>query len=237
MRIHYLQHVPFENPGIILTWAKKMNYTVTGTLLYLEEKPPVQEEYDWLVIMGGPMNIYEEDKYPWLGMEKRFIRSAIDCGKVVMGLCLGGQLIADALGGKVIRNEFREIGWFPVELTEEALSLPQFSFLPGKPVVFEWHGDTFTELPESVTVIATNEACKNQAFLCGTRVYGFQFHMESTREIIEALILNCGGEMIPGPFIQSEEDILSNKDILKQNNEWMERMLSNLAVMYEKGEI
>ena len=99
MRIHYLQHVSFENPGSILEWAKANNGMVTSTQLYNDEALPDVKEFDWLVVMGGPMNIYEEEQYPWLKAEKALIKAAIEANKVVLGMCLGSQLIADIIGG------------------------------------------------------------------------------------------------------------------------------------------
>lgn len=229
MRIHYLQHIAFENPGMILTWAKENQYPVSATLLYKDERLPGQSEFDWLIVMGGPMNIYEEEQYPWLLAEKEFIKAAIEQGKVVIGLCLGAQLIADVIGGKVIKNQYKEIGWFPVTLCEQASNYPQFSFFPPSPVVFEWHGDTFVDLPEEAVLIATNEACKNQAFLYRDRVYGFQFHLENTMKIIEDLIENCGDEMQPERFIQSAGEIKAHQDYIEQNNKWMKTFLTKLA--------
>src|SRR5271170_6697939 len=120
MRIHYFQHVPFEGLGCIAQWAAEKEHTVTATRFYLDEPAPNPGEIDWLVVMGGPMNIYEEAEYPWLAREKRFIGEAIRGGKTVIGICLGAQLIADVMGGPVTRNLEKEIGWFPIELTPEA---------------------------------------------------------------------------------------------------------------------
>jgi len=122
MRIHYLQHVPFEDLANIESWAKDRSHDLSRTLLFQEESPPKLNEFDWLIIMGGPMNIYEHDKYPWLVKEKEFIRQAIEEDKIVLGICLGDQLMADVLGGKVHRNDHREIGWFPVKLTDEGVA-------------------------------------------------------------------------------------------------------------------
>ena len=123
MRIHYLQHVSFENPGSILEWAKANNGLVTSTQLYHDEALPEVSDFDWLVVMGGPMNIYEEDQYPWLKAEKELIKAAIAANKVVIGVCLGSQLIADIIGGKVVQNNQKEIGWFPITFSEEAKAL------------------------------------------------------------------------------------------------------------------
>ncbi len=237
MRIHYLQHIAFENPGSILTWAKENQYPVSSTHLYKDENLPGQEEFDWLIVMGGPMNIYEEERYPWLSAEKKFIKAAIEQEKVVIGLCLGAQLIADVIGGRVVKNQYKEIGWFPVTLCERISDYAQFSFLPPSPVVFEWHGDTFVDLPKEAVPIATNETCKNQAYLYRKRVYGFQFHLENTRTIIEDLITNCGDELQPDRFVQPAEEIMAHQDYIEQDNKWMKAFLTKLAFMYEEGEM
>ncbi len=106
MRIHYLQHVPFEDLANIEVWAKEKGHSISVTRLYDDEEPPEIKDFDWLVILGGPMNIYEEKTYPWLIREKEFIGEAIAAKKIVLGICLGAQLIADVLGGKVTRNRF-----------------------------------------------------------------------------------------------------------------------------------
>ena len=235
MRIHYLQHVPFENPGSILEWANKNQCLVTATHLYDNEKLPDTSEFDWLVVMGGPMNIYEETQYPWLKAEKVLIKTAIEAGKVVIGMCLGSQLIADVIGGKVVQNEKKEIGWFPITFSEKAKASPLFAFFPDRPVVFHWHGDTFVELPEAATVIATSTACKNQAFVYQQRVFGFQFHLENTLPIIEALIVNCGAEMIPGDYVQRPEEVLAHREYIVQDNQWMAAFLDQLKQQVAEG--
>lgn len=237
MRIHYLQHVPFENPGIILNWSATNQHQVTCTRLYEDHSFPELKEFDWLIIMGGPMNIYEEDEYSWLKEEKQFIQSAIKDNKLMIGLCLGAQLIADVIGGRVIKNPCKEIGWFPVTFTKEAQNLPQFSFLPEQPVVFEWHGDTFVDLPKETTHLAYNEACRNQAFAYGSRIFGFQFHMENTWEIISDLMKYCAEELVQDQYIQSKDKITEGRNFIKQDNEWMLLFLSKLEQLYKEGEI
>ena len=107
MRIHYLQHVPFEDLANIEKWAENRGHEVSKTLLFSGDGLPKLDKFDWLIIMGGPMNIYEHSKYPWLIKEKKFIGDVINDGKVVLGICLGAQLMADVLGGRVFRNEYR----------------------------------------------------------------------------------------------------------------------------------
>ena len=234
MRLHYLQHVPFENPGSILTWAKEQDCTVTSTFLYNDEDLPSQSDYDWLVIMGGPMNIYDEKNYPWLTKEKSFIQEAVESGKIIIGLCLGGQLITDVIGGKVTKNPCLEIGWYPVRFTKNSMSYPVLSFFPENPTVFHWHGDTFSELPEDAVCIAENDACSHQAFIYNNRIFGFQFHLEVTPKIISDLIDNCGDEMVPGQYVQSKNDLLLNKYIT-QANQWMNTFLTKLKNLEEGG--
>ena len=231
MRLHYLQHVPFENPGTILSWAEKKDCTVTSTHLYDDANLPTHTDYDWLVVMGGPMNIYDEKNYPWLVQEKSFISGAIDSGKVVIGLCLGAQLIADVIGGNVTENPYPEIGWFPVKLSNKARSSPLFSFFPQEPMVFQWHGDTFSKLPEDAICIAENEACSHQAFIYKKKVFGFQFHLENTEEIIKNLLKNCEDEMVQGSYVQTPTEMLSHPEYIEQDNQWMDKFLTKLEEM------
>ncbi|TGE38623.1 type 1 glutamine amidotransferase [Desulfosporosinus fructosivorans] len=237
MRLHYLQHVPFEDPGSILIWAKENGGVITNTQLYKNDPLPKQQDFDWLVVMGGPMNIYAEEDYPWLAAEKVFIREAIASGKVIIGLCLGAQLLADAIGGKVTRNLYQEIGWFPICLSEEVRSSPLFSFFPQQPVVFQWHGDTFSVLPEDAQNIAENDACQHQAFIYRKRVFGFQFHLENTPAIIKGLVENCGEEMVPNVYVQTPEEVLAHPEYIEQNNRWMDMFLTQLEAMDRKGEL
>ena len=104
MRLHYLQHVPFEGLGNIETWAKNKGFHITRTRFFDNEPLPSTDDFEWLVVMGGPMNIYEETGYPWLVKEKKFIEECLKRDKFVLGICLGGQLIADVLGGRVVKK-------------------------------------------------------------------------------------------------------------------------------------
>ncbi len=114
MRAHYLQHVPFEGVGSIEPWLKINGYEITNTRLFEETDFPSLKDIDLLVIMGGPMSVSDEGKYPWLVHEKKFIYEAIKSDKAVLGICLGAQLIANVMGARVYQNPLKEIGWFPV---------------------------------------------------------------------------------------------------------------------------
>jgi len=210
MRIHYLQHVAFENPASILDWARQKNYTLSSTRPDLGETFPPLDSFDFLVIMGGPMNIYEEGRYPWFALEKRFIHEVVSSDKKVLGICLGAQLLADVLGGKVTANQEKEIGWFPVTLTPEAREHPLFEGINYQFTGFHWHGDTFA-IPPKAKRLAFSEACPNQAFIYDNRAVGLQFHLETNRESALALVENCERELVAGkPFIQAKEQILGD---------------------------
>lgn len=228
MRLHYLQHIELENPGSILNWAQEKGHAVTHTRFYEGEVLPRQEEFDWLIIMGGPMNIYEEHAYPWLAEEKAFIRQAIDGGKPVVGICLGSQLIADVIGGKVTANEHPEIGWHPVRWSEEALRHPLFSGFPREAVVFHWHYDTFTQLPPDALVLAGSEGCSRQAFIYRERVVGLQFHLENTPELLQGYVALSGDEMKPARYVQSPEEVLAHPEYIVMCNAWMKDFLDKM---------
>lgn len=219
MRIHYIQHVPFEGLANIGNWALTNNYLISRTRTYENEEYPEISEFDLLVIMGGPMNVYDEDKYPWLKDEKSFIKKAIDNKKIVIGICLGAQLIADILGAKVYKNEHTEIGWFPVEITGEALKNPLLNGMANEITAFHWHGDTF-DIPQNCTQLASSAGCANQGFIYDDRVIALQFHLETTQPSAEELIKNCAADIKNNQYIQSADEILSGNDKFKdlQNN-------------------
>lgn len=229
MKVHYLQHVPFEGLASIEPWAKSKDHALSATRFYNNEPLPKVEDIDSLVIMGGPMNIYEESKYPWLAQEKKFVEQAIEKEKIILGICLGSQLIADVLGAKVFQNPYKEIGWFPIELTSEAQTSQVFNVLPKQLTVFHWHGDTF-ELPSGATRMARSEGCENQAFIYGERVVALQFHLESTKGSVQKIIENCVDELVEGRYIQKPEEMLSREDNFRQINEAMHGILERLFV-------
>ncbi len=233
MRLHYLQHVPFEDLANIEVWAKERNYQISRTRFFEDKRLPQMRSFDWLIIMGGPMNIYEEEKYPWLAKEKKFIEKAIVNKKIVLGVCLGAQLIADIIGGKVYKNNCKEIGWFPVSLTEEAKKSSVFNALPDRFIPFHWHGDTFN-LPSGSKRIAQSEGCANQAFEYDGRVIGLQFHLESSIESINRLIQNCGDELVEGKYIQKPDEMLSQHKNLQEINRIMNMLLDNIEREYGK---
>ena len=140
-----------------------------------------------LVIMGGPMGTYEEDTYPWLKDEKLFVRKAIHSDKAVLGICLGSQIIANALGAAVYPNKEKEIGWLPISFIDKA-SQDLFGSETVSPIVFQWHGDTF-DLPENATLLASSDLYPNQAFTLGKNILALQFHVEVAADSLEKWLI------------------------------------------------
>ncbi len=208
MHLCILQHVSFETPGKIIDWSKKNSHTYTTVNLYQSESYPEQAEFDWLIIMGGPMGIYDEQQYPWLQREKTFIQNTIQNDKKIIGICLGAQLLAHCLGANIYPNKAKEIGWFPITVcNQNAHSL----FGDCKKInPLHWHGDTF-DLPKNSLHIAESVACKNQAFLYQNRILGLQFHLELSTKNVSTLIANSAAELTEsGQYIQTQEEILNN---------------------------
>jgi len=205
MRAHYLQHAPFEGLGSIEPWLRAAGYRITGTHFYESASLPSPDDIHLLIVMGGPMSANDEDEFPWLIAEKHFIRQCIERGKPVLGVCLGAQLIASAMGARVFSNRTKEIGWFPIRAvpTEGA-----FFRFPPVVEVFHWHGETF-ELPPGAVHLARSEGCENQAFQLGRSALGLQFHLEVTPETVREMVKYGRSELVPSDFVQSEEVILA----------------------------
>jgi GMP synthase-like glutamine amidotransferase len=228
LRLHYLQHVPFEGLGSIGRWAAAARATLTVTRFFADPALPPQEAFDLLVIMGGPMGVGDTDRYPWLAGEKAFIRKAIACGKPVLGICLGAQLIADALGARVYPNATREIGWFEIQRHAAAADHALGACLPPRSKVFHWHGDTF-DLPDGALPLARSAACRNQGYVLGDRVAALQFHLETTPQSLEALIANAPEDLKPGPYVQSPAAMRRETACCGPNQAVMETILTRLA--------
>lgn len=225
MNILLFQHVPFEGPGYIKEWMEQSGHDLKVAHLYMGKRKFEIENFDALIVMGGPMSVYDEQKYPWLVHEKRAIEKAIESGKHVLGICLGAQLIAGVLGSKIYKAPEKEIGWFPVQLSGEANFWPATEKREEFPVVSHWHGETF-DLPEYAIRLASTEICPNQAFLYKRKVVGLQFHLEMGEKDVENIVKHCSHELTGGPFIQSEEKILSAKDHYSYSEQMMSDLLS-----------
>lgn len=227
-RIHYLQHAPFETPAYILDLCARHNCRVEGTRVWETTEFPDPDSYDLLVVMGGPMNIYEHDAHPWLVEEKRYLPRVIDADKQVLGICLGSQLLADALGGTVVQNRCKEIGWFPVRMTSGGMASPLMRGIPEVYRSFHWHGDTYPPPPGTIR-LASSSACDNQGFIYDDRVVGLQFHLEMTKESTEALLTACSGELIIDEYVHPAVTIREHTErYLCDAQKIMEQLFCNM---------
>lgn len=183
--VFVLQHVPHESLGTIAPWLDLAGLDYRCVELFGEVPGCLDlEEAAGLVVMGGPMNVNEVDCYPFLATEIDWIAQAVARDLPVLGVCLGAQLLAKALGARVYANPIKEIGWYEITLAPEAADDLLFGDCPSPQVVFQWHGDTF-ELPFRAVALASGESCPNQAFRFGRSAYGLQFHVEMTAEMID----------------------------------------------------
>lgn len=232
MKIHHLQHVPFEGLGSMKPYLENTGHQLTSTHLYEDLAFPAIHDIDCLIIMGGPMGIYDEENYPWLKAEKEFIRKAVESGKTILGICLGAQLIADVLGAKVYKNKYREIGWFNIQRATEVNNTILAQSIAENLEAFHWHGDTF-EIPEGAVPLGASDACKNQGFIIADRIIAFQFHLETTRESAASLIQNCGDEIDGSRYVQTETEMLSDMNKFDSINRVMFSVLQAMEKTIE----
>ncbi len=225
MNIHFLQHVPFEDLGALEQWVAQPGNRVTSTRLYEDIKLPFVELFDVLIILGGPMSVHDEDIHHWLLAEKELIRKALEKGKKIVGICLGAQLIAEVLGASVSLNPVSEIGWFDVELSDEALAQPAFQGFNTTLTPFHWHSETFT-LPAQAIAIGESAACAHQGFLWKDQVLALQFHLEITSEGITALLNHCREDLKEGPFIQAADSMIRT-DLIAAGNQQAFQLIRN----------
>ena len=232
MKIIILQHVPFEGPAVIRTWA-----TINGHELRCIdaseafELPPINS-FDGLIIMGGPMSV--NDQFTWMQAEMDLIRTAINAGHYVIGICLGAQLIAASLAAKITASQHREIGWFNVEYTlsaEQKAAHPHWSngLFPAQFTPLHWHGDRF-DIPSQATAIIHSQACQNQAFIIGEHTLALQFHLEFDRSTAARVAQASLKELSEGgQYVQNEQEILSNEKAFNDANALLFLLLDGMA--------
>jgi len=227
MRIVCVQHVPFEDAGVIASWAAAHEHRFEVVRLFEGQVLPPVSEVDWLVVMGGPMSVHDDDRFPWLKEEKRFIARTIAEGRIVLGICLGAQLVAQVLGARVFPGAHREVGWFPVSRTKEAKKLSMLDVLPTVMTPLHWHGETF-DIPAGAVHAFSSQACPNQAFVCEDRVFALQFHLEMTPQGVRRLIKNCPGDLDAGPFVQAADIMTGNSRAFESTHMAMNSLLDQL---------
>eukprot|EP01006_Ploeotia_vitrea_P025554 TRINITY_DN58427_c0_g1_i1.p1 TRINITY_DN58427_c0_g1~~TRINITY_DN58427_c0_g1_i1.p1 ORF type:complete len:425 (+),score=53.87 TRINITY_DN58427_c0_g1_i1:35-1309(+) len=233
-RVHALQHAPGEDMGVIEQWCKENKHSVTYTHMYKQSngkdgKPeqllPETDTFDWLVVLGGPMNVDDTAEFPWLEEEIAFIRDVIAREKVVIGICLGAQLVATTFGTKVTPCT-KEIGWIPVNFTEEARQ--QFPFLPQQSTTMLWHGQQF-DLPPGGIGLGWSAATACQGYLVADRVLGLQFHPEWHEDNLNTVIQTCADEIEEGLYVQSVYTLLAGKNTyMEQQHKLLFSLLDHL---------
>ncbi|MDD2943581.1 MAG: type 1 glutamine amidotransferase [bacterium] len=230
MRINIFQHVWYDNPGYIARYLASRGVIVSTTHFSRPEpKIPALDDIDGLVILGGPMGTYEETDYPWLVPEKEFIREAVRAGKKVLGICLGSQLLAEVLGGRVYRGSRPEVGWGRVTALSPAASNKSLSSIVCGTTVLHWHSDTY-ELPPGAQRIFSSSQFPEQGFVWGENVLALQFHMEFIPE-------NLPGLMQRSPGIHfGEGDIPSYEELLKGPFDEANAVLDCLLSQFFLGE-
>lgn len=206
MKIHYFEHVAYEGLDRIAAWTQARHHQMSVTRFHAGDALPSVQSYDALIVMGGPMGVYEADRYPWMKPEIAAIAAAIHAGKPVLGICLGSQLIAAALGAKVYPHTEKEIGWWPVEFLPKAAESPLRVF-GSQATMFHWHGDTF-DLPSGAELLASSAACRHQAYRWKEHVLALQCHPEVSAETITRWVQEAGGLKDRGPFVMTETEMM-----------------------------
>ena len=218
-----LQHVPFEGPGVFRQYLEREGYQVQLSLVPQQGLPRDLE--DFLLIMGGPMSVNDGDS--WIANEIAFIQKAIHKNIPVVGVCLGAQLLAKAIGSPVVPGPKFEIGMTPIALTEEGEQDPVFGTMPKTFEVFQWHGEGF-ELPPDTAVLASSKDYSNQAFRLSDRAYGLLFHLEMESLGVEALCRECPDDVQRGGVPVETIDETSKRQLPKLH-QLADKLIHHLA--------
>lgn len=233
MKILCVIHADFEKPGFIDTWAKKNGHDIQEVSPYKGENLPNTNTFDFLVVMGGPQSPLEMNKAPYLAKEIDLIQKALIQNKCIIGICLGAQLIGEALGARTEKSPHREIGVFPVELLEAAENDPVFHHFPKTFNVMHWHND-MPGLIEKAEWIAKSEGCPRQIFRYGERVYGFQCHLELTLDLVQGMIKHCPDDLKSQKYVRTESELLSAD--YHSINLKLEKILNYLSHVHKTSE-
>ena len=226
MRVHWLQHVPFEGLGCMEEWFLSRGHELSCTRLFEKTTLPSVENFDWLVVMGGPMGVKDQDKFPWLKPEIELIRETLERSQRILGICLGAQLMAAALGANIQRNQHKEIGWFHVQ-SQAMGDDPLGKIIPPRFRAFHWHGETF-EVPPKAMPLGSSEATICQGFRSGPRGLALQYHLELRPQDVAKLTEACREDLTPGPYVQDPETFLEKNYQFDEANEMIGRILEGL---------
>jgi GMP synthase (glutamine-hydrolysing) len=223
------QHHPFEDLGFFAEILEKHKADYRVVRLFHGEMPTEDWEHlRALIVLGGPMSACQEDDYPFLRWEKTIIRAAMDESVPILGICLGAQLIAAALGTSVFRGRVREIGWSPISITPHGQVDSLLGYLPENATVFQWHGDGF-DLPSGAIRLASSVYYENQAFRLGKTIYGLQFHLEVTPRMIERWIDERSKDLAQAPYVSPEKIRSDTQNYVPTSKYYGERFLSEFV--------
>lgn len=227
-KLHIFQHVDFEGPALIGEWARKYNHEISTTRFFAGDPLPDPKSFDMLIVLGGPMGVYDTHQHPWLASEIDYLRKIMAEQTPILGICLGAQLLAKALDARVYKGKHKEIGWLPIELHKKNFPVELHRLLSADPTVFHWHGDTF-DLPAGSKVLASSAATPNQAFIHGDRIIGLQFHLETTKEAVASLFDNCGDELDDSQYVQTAAQMLAGFEHIETNRIILDGILDYLS--------
>ena len=223
------QHDPFEDLGFFAEILEKQRADYRVIRLFHGETPAEDWEHlRALIVLGGPMSACQEGDYPFLRWEKTIIRAAMDESVPILGICLGAQLIAAALGTSVFRGRVREIGWSPISITPHGQVDSLLGYLPESATVFQWHGDGF-DLPSGAIRLASSIHYENQAFRLGRTIYGLQFHLEVTPRMIERWIDERSKDLAQAPYVSPEKILSDTENYAPTLKYYGERFLSEFV--------
>ncbi len=198
-----IKHIDIEGPGSIAEYLSDAARLIS--IIDISKGGTLPKDFKYIeaiISLGGPMNVYEEEKYPFLKQEDIFIKKALLHKIPFLGICLGSQLLAKATGAKVTKSPQQEIGWSQVNLTDAGKKDPLFQNLPDELKAFQWHEDMF-EIPPNGVLLALSESCPHQAFRVGESAYGLQFHVEVTPKIVDSWIAAYAKDDAKSPVFEN----------------------------------
>ncbi len=228
MHIQCLQHVAYEGPACIRGWAARDGHELTVFRPTEGDEFPTISDFDLLIVLGGPYAAYNNESHAWLAREKALISNVIAGQGHMLGICLGAQLAAAALGAAVFTQQYKEIGWFQVVRSPAAATSVFGRRLPASIEAFHWHGDTF-DLPDGAVRLASSDACKNQGFSFEERIVGLQFHLEPSADWVSGLIRRDAEQLVPAPFIQTAGQMTADDSRYPRVNKVMDSILDEFA--------
>lgn len=218
LRVAILSHSQQTRPDAVVDWAFDRGHAPDVRSLYAGEPLPELEDFDFLVVMGGPMSAMDDERYPWLVEETKLIEKSMAADKAVLGLCLGGQLIARACSTPVVKHDHWEVGWHKVRVEDPYVG-------KGELVAFQWHQDTF-RLPTGATRIASNSVTREQGFRLSSKIVGLQFHPEAVHDWIKICIEE---EPYPhGPYVQDRHEVVRGLIHQPAMNHWFRKLLQQM---------